>query len=186
MQPWKTLSRSVLCRPNSFLTVELHHLELPNGDQIDDWPWLVTPDFVNVLARTTEGRFVCFRQTKYAVNGTSLAPVGGYVEPGEEPLLAAQRELLEESGYTADRWHALGSYPVDANRGNGTAHLFLALDARADCSPVPGDLEEQQLLLLTLEELEANLRAGEFKVLAWATVVALGLQFLRFNGEDLA
>ena len=178
MQPWKTLSRTVLCRPNPFLTVEIHQLELPDGQRIDDWPWLVTPDFVNVLARAVDGRFVCFRQTKYAVAGTSLAPVGGFVEPGEEPLAAAKRELLEESGYVAERWHSLGSFPVDANRGNGTAHLFLALDARPECPPVPGDLEEQAMLLLTLEEVEAGLRAGEFKVLAWTTVVALGLGVL--------
>ena len=178
MKPWKTLSRSVLCRPNSFLTVEIHELELPDGTRIDDWPWLVTPDYVNVLARTVDGRFVCFRQTKYAVEGISLAPVGGFIEPAEEPLLAAKRELLEESGYVADHWHSLGSFPVDANRGAGTAHLFLALDARPDRPPVPGDLEEQQLLLLTRDELETALRCGEFKVLAWTTVVALGLQLL--------
>ena len=179
MQPWKTLSRSVLCRPNAFLTVEMHHLELPDGRQIDDWPWLVTPDFVNVLARTEEGRFVCFRQTKYAVEGTSLAPVGGLIEPGEAPLAAAKRELLEETGYAAGEWRPLGSYAVDANRGNGIAHLFLALNARPERPPQPGDLEEQRLLLLSREELDAALRAGEFKVLAWATNIALALAALK-------
>ena len=97
------------------------------------------------------------------------------MEPGEEPLAAAKRELLEETGYVADEWHPLGSYPVDANRGNGTAHLFLAVGARSERPPVPGDLEEQSMQLLSIEEVESALRSGEFKVLAWATVVALGL-----------
>jgi len=179
MQPWKTLDRSVLLRPNSFLTVEIHKLELPDGRTIDDWYWLETPDFINVLARTVDGRFVCFRQTKYGIQGASLAVVGGFIEPGEEPLCAAKRELMEESGYTADRWLPLGNYRVDPNRGNGIAHLFLALDARPECPPVPGDLEEQELLLLTLEEVEQALLAGEFKALAWATVVALGVAAAR-------
>ena len=179
MKPWKTLSRNVLCRPNRFLTVEMHELELPDGRRINDWPWLVTPDYANILARTVDGRFLCFRQTKYALEGVSLAPMGGFIEPGEEPLAAAQRELLEESGYAAPIWLPLGSYVVDANRGAGMAHLFLALNAYLERPPVADDLEEQELLFLEQDELERALEAGEFKVLAWATAVALGLQRLR-------
>jgi ADP-ribose pyrophosphatase len=129
MQTWKTHSKRVLCQPNRFLKVELHELELPDGRRIADWPWLITPDYANVLARTRDGRFLCFRQTKYAVAGVSLAPVGGFIEPGEEPLTAAQRELQEETGYGAREWHALGHTVVDANRGAGVAHFFLALPA---------------------------------------------------------
>ncbi|MFA5056816.1 MAG: NUDIX hydrolase [Opitutaceae bacterium] len=182
MQPWKTLARRVLCRPNRFLAVEIHELELPDGRRIDDWPWLVTPDYVNVLARTPEGRFLCFRQTKYAVQGVSLAPAGGFIEPREQPLQAARRELSEETGYGAPTWHALGSSVVDANRGAGTAHFFLALDARPESSPKPDDLEQQELLLLNRRDIEQALDRGEFKVLAWAALVAVGLRYLDQHG----
>ena len=70
---------------------------------------------------------------------------------------------------------------VDANRGAGTAHLFLALNAEPKGGRQIDDLEQQELLLLTGEELEAALDRGEFKVLAWATVVALGLRYLAKN-----
>jgi len=175
----KTVSRQLLCKPNKFLSVELHKVELPDGRCIVDWPWVITPDYVNVLVRTVDGKFLCFRQSKYALEGDSLAPVGGYMEPGEVPLAAAQRELLEETGYTSDEWHSLGSYVVDANRGAGTANLFLALNARFERAPVPDDLEPQTLLLLTRDELQSALEAGQFKVLAWAALVSLGLQRLR-------
>ena len=174
----KTVSRRLLCKPNQFLSLEIHEVELADGRRIDDWPWVITPDYANILARTTDGRFLCFRQLKYAIEGESLAPMGGYIEPGEAPLAAAQRELLEETGYTAGEWHDLGSYVVDANRGAGTAHFFLALNAKCDHAAIPDDLEPQTLLLLSREELEAALRCGQFKILAWAAIVSLALQRL--------
>lgn len=118
---------------------------------------------------------MCFRQTKYAVAETSLAPVGGYLEPGEEPLATAQRELQEETGYQASEWVNLGSYAVDGNRGAGVAHLFLARDARRVSDPHEADLEEQEMLLLQPAQVAHALSTGEFKVVAWATVMALAL-----------
>ena len=178
MQTWKTLSRRPVFAHSKYLVVEDHTVELPDGRVLPNWPWVVTPDYVNVLAQTVDGRFLCFRQTKYAVEGISLAPVGGYLEPGEDALAAAQRELSEETGYAAGEWVALGRYRVDGNRGAGTAHLFLARNARQVSGAHADDLEEQHLLLLTRAELQTALAAGEFKVLAWAAVAALGLRHL--------
>jgi len=175
MQPWKTLSKQTLLNHSKYLTVENHAVELPNGQIISDWPWIITPDYINVVAITEGGKFLCFRQTKYAVDGTTLAPVGGYLEPGEDSLIAAQRELLEETGYQAPDWMRLGGYVVDGNRGAGTGYLFLARNAHKVAPPNADDLEEQQLLHLSRAEVETALAAGEFKVLAWATVVALAL-----------
>ena len=183
LQPWKTVSRRLLCRVNRFLSVELHELELPGGKRIADWPWLVTPDYANVLARTIDGRFLLLRQPKYAVAGIALAPVGGFLEPGEDPLAAAKRELREETGYEAPEWHPLGHAAVDANRGNGTAHLFLALDAAPGGPRRVDDLEQQELLLLRRDELEQALDRGDLKVLAWAAAVAMGLRFLDRTGR---
>jgi ADP-ribose pyrophosphatase len=175
MQPWKTLSRRPVLTHSRYLSVEEHAIELPDGRVIPDWPWMITPDYVNVAAITSDQRFVCFRQTKYAVDGTSLAPVGGYLEPGEDPLAAAQRELREESGYVAADWVDLGHYVVDGNRGCGTAYLYLARGAWLATQPDADDLEEMQMLLLSPAEVESALRAGEFRVLPWAMTMALAL-----------
>ncbi len=178
MQLWKTLARTPILERGKFLVVEEHRVELPDGRVIPNWDWIITPDYINVCAVTDDGRFICFRQVKYAIAGTSLAPVGGYLEPGEDPQACAQRELCEETGYAARVWLNLGSYCVDGNRGGGVGNLFLALGAHPVAARHADDLEEQELLLLTRAQVEAALDAGEFRVLAWATVMALGLRTL--------
>ena len=100
------------------------------------------------------------------------------LEPGEAPLDAARRELLEEMGYEAREWVNLGSYVLDPNRGVGTMHLFLALQARQVAEPDSDDLEDQELLRLSKAEIEAALQAGEFKVVAWTAAVAMALNHI--------
>lgn len=178
MTPWKTISRKPLIHRPPFLTVEEHEVQITGGRIVPDWTWIITPDYVNVIAETTDGRLICFRQTKYAVEGTSLAIVGGFIEPGEAPAAAARRELIEETGYTSDHWASLGSYAVDANRGVGKAHFFLARQASPAAAKTADDLEQQEMLLLTRAEVEQALQDNEFKALAWVAAMSLGLQRL--------
>jgi ADP-ribose pyrophosphatase len=175
MKPWKTLSRQTILNHSKWLVVENHTVQLPDGRVIPDWCWVIMPDYVNVAAVTEDGSYLCFRQTKYTVPGTSLAAVGGYLDPREAPLTAAQRELREETGYIAPEWINLGTYAVGGSHCSETAHFFLARGAHQVAAPASDDLEEQELLLLSRQEIETALRAGEFKVLAWATIMALAL-----------
>jgi ADP-ribose pyrophosphatase len=178
MKKWKTLSREVVFCSNKYLTVENHKIELPDGKILSDWPWIITPDYVNIIAMTENDEFLIFRQTKYAASGITLAVVGGYIEPVELPLEAAKRELLEETGYQSDQWIELGTFPVDANRGAGQAHFFLATGARCVCDINTDDLEEQTLLHLSKEELVNAISKGEFKILPWTASLLLALQYL--------
>lgn len=178
LRVWKTVSKEIILRRGKFLTVENHVIKLPDGQVIPDWSWLIIPSAAIVLAVTEDNKFLCFRQTKYAVDGTSLAPVGGMIEPNEKPIDAAKRELLEEMGYTSSNWVSLGSHILDPNRGIATMHLFLALNAKQVAEPNSDDLEDQELLFLNREEIENALNNGEFKILSWSAVVAMSLNYL--------
>lgn len=178
LRVWETLSREVILNHSKFLTVENHVIKLPDEQIIPDWAWLIISSAVIILAMTDENKFLCFRQTKYAVKGTSLAPVGGMLESNEEPINAAKRELLEEMGYESSNWVNLGSHILDPNRGIATMHLFLALNAKKVSEPNSDDLEDQELLFLSKSEIENALREGEFKILAWSAVVAMSLNYL--------
>lgn len=176
MNLWKTKDRQVILEQRPWLVVENHTVELPDGRLIPNWPWIITPDYVNVVALTEHQRFICFQQVKYGIEGTTLGIVGGFVEGGEQPIAAARRELLEETGYESEDWIPLGSYRVDPNRGVAMGHLYFARQARYVCPPDADDLEEQKIIFLTHSEMEAALAQGEFKVLAWAASVAFALR----------
>jgi len=178
MEQWKTKTRKTILDEKPWLTVERHTVELPDGSLIPNWQWIITPDYINVVVMTEDEHFICFRQVKYGIKGTTLSVVGGYINDGEEPLAAAQRELREETGYESDNWLSLGSYLVDPNRGIAIGHLFLARNARYVTPRDADDLEEQELLLLTRDEMERALEKGEIKVLAWAAAVAFALRQL--------
>ena len=182
LRPWKTLKKEVILDHNKFLKIERHTVELPDGKIIDDWPWIVTPDYILVVPVTERGTILFFHQTKYAVEGTSYAPVGGHIEPGEDPLSAARRELREEMGCEAGEWISLGRYRPNGNSGGGTGHFFLALGSRIVCKPIIDDLEDMEPVELTPDNVEQKLFEGAVKITGWIAVTAMALLYLKKRG----
>jgi ADP-ribose pyrophosphatase len=179
MRQWKTLKKEKILDHGKFLKIEKHTIELPDGKIIHDWPWVVSPNYALVLPVTNRNTLLLFQQTKYAVDGISLAPIGGYLEPGEDALAAAKRELREEMGCEASEWISLGGYPNNGNHGGGKGHLFLALHAHKAGEPIIDDLEEMELVEFTIEEVERKLLHGEVKVMGWVAMIAMGLLYLK-------
>jgi ADP-ribose pyrophosphatase len=175
MKAWKTISKEVILSRKPFLEVENHHIQLPDGKVIDDWTYINTPNYALIAAITKDDKLICFRQTKYAVGGVTLATPGGYIEKGEAPLAAAKRELHEEAGYASDSWENLGTFVVDGSRGNGFAYFFLARGAYEVEKTASDELEEQEMVLLDHTQVEVAVMRGAFKILAGEAIVALTL-----------
>ena len=100
-----------------FLHVLRDTVQLPNQD-LATREYVVHPGAVMVIPMldTTEGlRLVMERQFRYPVGQVMTEFPAGKLDPGEDPWLCAQRELLEETGYTARQWARAGVlHPVIA------------------------------------------------------------------------
>jgi ADP-ribose pyrophosphatase len=121
---------------------------------------LAQGDYVAVVARTPDGRIPIVRQYRPAIETFSWELPAGLVDPGEDPALTAARELLEETGFPAERVHALGAaVPCTARLPNRQHSFFIEAGARAADAAVEAGIDVE---LVTPAELGAMIRDGRF------------------------
>lgn len=90
-----------------FLQVSRDTVRLPNGRQATR-EYVVHPGAVMVVAQLDDGRLVLERQFRYPMHAVMIEFPAGKLDAGESSLACAQRELLEETGYTAREWARAG------------------------------------------------------------------------------
>ena len=98
MKPWKLLDSKFLVDA-PWLKVAKEKCELPNGKVIDDFYTLWQPDWVLILARTTDGKWVMTEQYRHGTGKIALEFPAGIIDKSETPEEAAVRELQEECGF---------------------------------------------------------------------------------------
>ncbi|MEV0762769.1 NUDIX hydrolase [Nocardia sp. NPDC050435] len=123
--PWQTLSSREVYK-NKWLSVREDQVIRPDGQE-GIYGVVELPYSVGIVALDAEGRIALVEQWRYTQSRVSVEiPVGSSQAGDADPLDAARRELLEETGFVAADWLALGSIDNGIGATTDVAHQFLA------------------------------------------------------------
>lgn len=189
MKPWKLLKTEYLVDA-PWLKVAKETCELPNGKVIDDFYTLWQPDWVLILARTAQGKWVMTEQYRHGSGKIALEFPAGIIDKGETPEQAALRELQEECGYTLIRNSEfgirndikkenspskinseirnsnselyIGTFPVNPDRHRGVFHVVFIDGVVKGGNTHFDSTEEIESLELSDQELQAKMADGTF------------------------
>ncbi len=149
---WKTISSEYLIK-RPWLTARRDEVQFPDGRINHEYYVLEYPDWVNVIAITKDGQYVMEKQYRHALGVTCYELPCGVMEAGEKPLEAAQRELLEETGYTGGEWHELMSISANPSTMTNLTHCFLAVGVEKTSEQHLDDTEDLSVHLLSRDEV---------------------------------
>ena len=108
-----------------------------------------------------EGDFVLVRQYRHALGVTAMEICAGVMEQGEEPMQAAQRELLEETGYGNGTWRPLMTIAPNPGTMTNRCHCFLATDVEKVSGQHLDDTEDIQVHVVSRDEMLRMLKNNE-------------------------
>lgn len=161
LEPWKTLKSETVFK-NKWWNIVREQVELPDGAVYDDM-------FVNdkrggsvVFALTEDGKVVLNRQYKHGAREVVVElTVGGADEADASPLVTAQRELREETGYGEGAWEPLGVWIPNPTASRARLHAFLARGVKKVAEPQQSPREVIEASLVDPRDLPAMIAKGE-------------------------
>ncbi len=158
-RPWRVLGDELLQRCKVF---DVHRATMvsPSTGQEHAFYRIESRAWVNVVALNAKDELVMVRQFRHGSRLVTLEIPGGIVDPGESPAEAAERELLEETGYRAGRLESLGSINANPALFTNRVHMQLALDCQPVAQIQNSSTEETVVELLALSDLETVIRSG--------------------------
>ncbi|WP_051953107.1 NUDIX hydrolase [Methylocapsa aurea] len=179
---WRVLGEETVFEGGSFLRVLRQDVVTDAGRRVPDFYQVILPDFVIACSLTSDGRVLTLWQYKHGSRRYGLTFPAGHIEPGEAPEAAMRRELLEETGFTAERVVFLGRYAMNGNQQCGFAHLFLLEGCRWVTKADSGDLETMELRLMSFDDVDAALAEGAISILPHLSVWHAARAYLARSG----
>jgi len=180
LEPWKILSSKYLYKTNG-VALRIDQCEINNGTIFEPYVF-ECGTWVNVIALTKEREVILEKQYRHGAGQVMLEiPAGVMDAEDKDPLQAAQRELLEETGYTSKKFIEVGKvYPNPATHNNLT-YSFLALDVEKVGQQHLDETEEIDVFLMPLDELVSIAKAGGLPQALHISALFFALAYLERN-----
>jgi 8-oxo-dGTP pyrophosphatase MutT (NUDIX family) len=133
----------------------------PRTGQSHEMFVLEQPNWVNVIPLTPDHQVVMVEQWRHGTRSIHLETPGGLMDDGETPEQCARRELLEETGYEADKLVTLGTVHPNPSFQTNLQHYVLAENCRKIAEPKLDHAEDIVVKLVPLMDVPRMIGAGE-------------------------
>lgn len=183
MSQWKILKSNTLFQ-SGFFKLRVDECEMPDGRVMPRYYVMEFPDWVNVVPLTSDGRIILIKQHRHGAEQDFLEIPGGSTHPGakEEPRLAGERELREETGYQAKEWIYCGYHFPNPALQNNRMHTFVAMGCEKVGLPELDPYEDLEVVEMKVEEALQIWWDGGFKHSLIAASIGASLKVLREKG----
>ncbi|HTI13032.1 MAG TPA: NUDIX hydrolase [Dictyobacter sp.] len=186
-QLWETLStRQILDTP--YLKIRSEQVALPDGTILENYYIIENRGWVGIVPITEDGRFIINKQYKHGIGHEVLEFPAGGIDPDEdEPIHAAHRELMEETGYSvdADKMEPLSQMIANPTGAMTRIWWYIARDVRKTGQQKIDPSEVIENILVTPAELIALLQNGEFAVQGQIAAAYQALAYLGYLKIEL-
>jgi ADP-ribose pyrophosphatase len=160
---WKVHSSTYLYK-KPWLTVRSDDVELPNGAHIPEYFVLEYPEWVGVVAVTKDGKMIMERQYRHGLGRFDYEICAGVCDPTDKDFLAAaQRELMEETGFGGGHWELLSEVSANPGTHSNLVHCFLATDVEQLAPSNQEATEDISVVFLSKAEVYDLLVRDEIK-----------------------
>ncbi len=161
------------------LTVKRDQVRLPNGQQ-SQREYILHPGAVVIVPILPNGNILLERQFRYPLHQTFIELPAGKIDQGEDILLTGQRELIEETGYSAIEWIKLGHQHPCIGYSNEVIYMYLARGLTAGTHQRDQD-EHLELFEVSIKEAQRMVKMSE--ITDGKTIVALffAAEYLKNN-----
>lgn len=179
IKPWLKICSEQIADCRVFT---VHKKSSQKAERTHDFYVFDSGDWVNIIPLTENREVLMIEQFRHGTEGFTLEIPGGMVDPEDpSPRFAAERELLEETGYMAEKWIPLGqSHPNPAIQGN-LCHTFLALNVKQIEIPEFAGTEEIAIRLLPLDDVPDLVRRGAIT----HALVMVAFYWLQLNEDSI-
>ena len=159
--PWKTTDSRYVVR-DRWMTLRADRCETASGIVLDPYYVQEPADWVQIVAFDAQDRILLTRQYRHGAGLISTELPCGVVEPGETAEQAAARELLEETGCTAENWQSLPILSPNPSCYSNRIYAFMATGTRQVQPQRLDETEEIEFEFRTVFEVLAQIDAGSF------------------------